>query len=159
MTLGELSDVDADVLVAESVASFVDDLSESGVDRDVASAATDEHMRRLLPDGVRTVGHRFRSVDDAGHRVGWLWFGPALESKADYCLFDIDIEHDERGRGLGRAALTMVISDLERTRDGRRLGLSVFDSNAAAVSLYQSLGFEFVDHGDGQREMWRHLRV
>ncbi|CAN5704561.1 hypothetical protein BH24ACT5_BH24ACT5_22370 [soil metagenome] len=157
VTLGQLSEADAGALVAESVASFIDDLVQSGVDRDVASRATDEHMRRLIPEGVRTEGHRFRSIDDAGRRVGQLWFGPAQDSAGDFYLFEIDIHDDARGRGLGRMAMKVVIRELEQASVDR-LGLHVFDSNSAAVALYESLGFETVDHGEGQREMWRQLR-
>jgi len=153
MTLEELSEVDAGVFVAESVSAFVADLVESGVDRDVAAAATDDYMGRLLPEGVRTDGHRFRGIEEAGRRVGRLWFGPIRESPGDCYLFEIDIEQEERGQGLGRMALELVISELQRSTFDR-LGLNVFDSNAAARALYESLGFEDGGHSDGGSEMW-----
>lgn len=158
MTLEELPEADAGVFVAESVTSFIDDLVESGVDRDVAAVATDDYMSRLLPDGVRTEGHRFRSIEDEGRRVGRLWFGPMPESPRDCYLFDIDVDEEMRGQGVGREAVKMVIGDMAHLNVGR-LGLNVFDSNAAAVALYESLGFETESQSDGRREMWLHLQA
>lgn len=157
-TLGELSAVDAEVFVATSVASFIDDLVESGTDRDAATNATDDYMRRLLPDGIRTEGHRFKSIRDEGREVGRLWFGPIRESPGDWYLFEIDIDEAERGHGIGRAALQQVISESDLPTNDR-LGLNVFDSNSAAIALYESLGFKSGTDGPGGREMWRELRA
>jgi len=79
------------------------------------------------------------------------------ESSGDCYLFDIDVDEEERGQGVGRVAVKMVISEVEHLNVDR-LGLNVFDSNAAAVVLYESLGFETVSHTDGQREIWLHLQ-
>jgi RimJ/RimL family protein N-acetyltransferase len=146
------------LFVAASVASFIDDLVESGADRDAATTATHDYMRRLLPDGIRTQGHRFRSIQDEGREIGRLWFGPIRESSGDWYLFEIDIDEEEQGHGLGRAALQEVISELDLpTVD--RLGLNVFDSNSAAGALYESLGSKAGTDSTGGREMWRELRV
>ena len=65
------------------------------------------------------------------------------EAPGDYYLFDIDVDEGQRGRGVGRLALEIVIRELKRS-DVARLGLSVFDPNAVAARLYVSLGFETV---------------
>ncbi|MDQ3543788.1 MAG: GNAT family N-acetyltransferase, partial [Actinomycetota bacterium] len=114
-------------------------------------------VHRLLPDGVRTEGHRFRWIEVVERRIGRLWSGPLPESSGDYYLFEIDIDEDERGQSLGREAIKVMIGELERENVGR-FGLSVFDSNTAAVTLYESLGFETRRDVDGQREMWLNLR-
>ena len=157
-TLGELSAVDAEAFVTTSVASFIDDLVESGTDRNAATDATDDYMRRLLPDGIRTKGHRFRSIRVEGREVGRLWFGPVRESPGDWYLFEIDIDEAERGHGNGRAALQEVISELDLPTTNR-LGLNVFDSNSAAIALYESLGFKAGTDSTGGREMWREFRA
>ncbi len=157
-TLADLSEADAEVFVAATIASFIDDLVESGADRDTATAAVDDSMRRLLPEGLRTEGHRFLSINDNGREVGRLWSGPVPESPGDWYLFYIEIDEDERGHGIGRAALEEVISELERSTVAR-LGLNVFGSNTAAVALYESLGFAAGTDSNGGREMWRDLRA
>jgi len=157
-TLADLSEADAEVFVAATIASFIDDLVESGADRGAATTAATDYLRRLLPEGARTEGHRFRSINDDGHEVGRLWFGPVPGSPGDWYLFDIEIDEDERGHGIGRAALEEVISELDRSTFAR-LGLNVFDSNTAAVALYESLGFAAGTDSNGGREMWRDLRA
>jgi len=90
--------------------------------------------------------------------VGRLWFGPVLEAPGDWYLYEVDVVEEERGHGIGRAALEEVISELDpATVD--RLGLNVFDSNTAAVALYESLGFETAQGSGGGREMWLELRA
>ena len=157
-TLGLLSEADARLFVARTVDSFIDDLVESGVDRNLAVAASADYIGQLLPDGVGTEGHRFRSIDDVGHSVGRLWFGRLRGSPGDWYVFEIDIDEGARGQGAGRRALQMVISEL-RILGADRLGLNVFDSNVTALALYESLGFQVVRHSDGQREMLLQLNV
>jgi len=157
-TLSELSATDAEAFVASSVAAFIDDLVENGAGRDAARSASDDHMRRLLPDGIRTDGHQFRSIHNEGREVGRLWFGPAPESPGDWYLFEIDIDEEERGHGIGRAALQEVISELDRATVDR-LGLNVFENNSAALALYESLGFKASTDSTGGREMWLELRA
>ncbi|MEL6891104.1 MAG: GNAT family N-acetyltransferase [Actinomycetota bacterium] len=152
-TLRDLSVIEAEAFVSTSVETFVGELVASGVDRARATRATDDHMRRVLPDGVRTAGHQFRSVDDEGRRVGRLWFGPMPDSPGDWFLFEISLEEESRGGGIGRSAMEQVIDELERLEAGR-LGLHVFDANTAAIARYESLGFQAGDRGAVGREMW-----
>ncbi|MEO6651350.1 MAG: GNAT family N-acetyltransferase [Ilumatobacteraceae bacterium] len=156
ISLEQLSETDADAFLTETIASFVEELVDSGAGRDVAQAATDEFLAWLLPDGVQTAGHRFAAVHDDGRRVGRLWFGPR-ESPSDSDLFDIDIDIEDRDRGFGRSAIELVMSELRRS-GADRLGLNVFESNTAAVALYESLGFERRGRNDGGTEMWLQLR-
>ena len=56
-------------------------------------------------------------------------------------VYDIEIDPEHRGRGLGRDA--MRLAEEEARRLGRqRIKLNVFARNAVARALYLSLGFE-----------------
>ena len=56
-------------------------------------------------------------------------------------MYDIEIDPEHRGRGLGRD--TMLLAEVEARRLGRRrIRLNVFARNAVARALYLSLGFE-----------------
>ncbi len=55
-------------------------------------------------------------------------------------LFNIAVDPDYQRQGLGRALLEHLIDELEKTRRAT-LWLEVRASNAAAIALYESLGF------------------
>ncbi|MGB3734384.1 MAG: GNAT family N-acetyltransferase, partial [Ilumatobacter sp.] len=156
LTFRDARGSEADELLTNSLAAFVDELVEQGADRDRAADATDEYTHRLMPDGIGTTGHRFRWIDRAGIQVGWLWHGPMPGSPGDHYLFEIEVDEDARRTGVGRQAIQMLIGEVERT-GAARLGLNVFDSNSEGLALYRSLGFETVDQRNGQHEMWRRL--
>ena len=66
-----------------------------------------------------------------------------LADRAAVRLARVAIAPELRGRGLGREMLSLA---LERARDGgaRSVDLYVFDFNAPARTLYESLGFRHV---------------
>jgi ribosomal protein S18 acetylase RimI-like enzyme len=153
LTLDELDAGDAEAFVAATAASFIADLVESGVEAETAKAATDSLMESLLPAGVRTEGHQFRSINQAGRRLGRYWCGPVHDSPGDWFLFEIAIDEGLRGHGVGRTALEAVISELDEA-GVNRLGLNVFESNTAAIALYRSLGFTAERTSSSSHEMW-----
>ena len=55
-------------------------------------------------------------------------------------LFNIAVDPDYQRQGLGRALLEHLIDELEK-RGVATLWLEVRASNAAAIALYESLGF------------------
>ncbi len=97
----------------------------------------------LLPDGARTRGHVFWIAQSPSEDlVGGLWLGPGPGmSEDERFLFDIYVEPEHRGHGVGR---WMLETALERARKQRfaRVALHVLRDNVPALSLYRSLGFE-----------------
>jgi mycothiol synthase len=96
---------------------------------------------------------------DLERRMGWDWFDPeglrmAWESDRLVAfnwtkmhedgtgeIFVIATDEAARGRGLGRAVALDGLWDLWSRRGAYRAALFVDGSNAAAVSLYEDLGF------------------
>ena len=99
----------------------------------------------LLPQGVSTPGHDlFIGLVD-GEEVGFLWLftDPALQPPETF-IYDIEVVEGRRGQGHGR--------DLLEAAEGwcadhsiAVLKLHVFGSNDAAISLYESSGFEITN--------------
>lgn len=56
-------------------------------------------------------------------------------------VWDIAIDADKRGRGLGRPAM-LLGEEYARARGAHTLGLSVAGFNTGARGLYESLGYE-----------------
>jgi ribosomal protein S18 acetylase RimI-like enzyme len=139
-------------LTAQELAEYVDYV------RDMHAAELREHLflaeeaaiarayksaAEAFPDGTVAVGNWLFAVEDGeGTRVGILWLGEPSDGAADSLwVFDIEIDPEHRGRGLGRD--TMLLAEAEARRLGRtRLRLNVFARNAVARALYLSLGFE-----------------
>jgi GNAT superfamily N-acetyltransferase len=78
---------------------------------------------------------------------------------AEDCLLeDLFVREDARGSGLGRALAEAVI-DLARTRGCRRVELDANEDNAAALALYDSLGFDAQDDRYGGRNLFMRLHL
>lgn len=113
------------------------------LDAEAAAARAERSAADAFPDGVPAPGQWLYAVEDGeGTRVGLLWLGEPYDGGADALwVYDIEIEADHRGRGLGRD--TMLLVEAEARRLGRqRIKLNVFAGNAVARALYRSLGYE-----------------
>ncbi|MGI5487822.1 GNAT family N-acetyltransferase [Microtetraspora malaysiensis] len=126
-----------------SRAEYAKDLVASGQTSEDADRHADESMARFFPSGAPTPGHVvFDVVDDAGVVVGYLWIGPDTSGDAGaWWVWDIVIDADRRGRGLGRRAMVLG-EEYARAQGAHTLGLSVFGFNTGARGLYESLGYE-----------------
>ena len=78
------------------------------------------------------------SVDDEGGGIrGYAILMPAADEAE---LLNIGVAQAEQRKGLGRAMLSEMLN-LARAKQLRRVFLEVRSSNAAAISLYRSAGF------------------
>jgi diamine N-acetyltransferase len=92
-----------------------------------------------------------------GEMVGFLSLGaPDDSGRAWVSLLMID--RRRQGRGYGRAAMLRAI-EFCRESGASQLGLSVQRGNAAAIRLYESLGFAFAGAPDEQGEITGWLRL
>jgi GNAT superfamily N-acetyltransferase len=94
-----------------------------------------------LPDGMRSPGHDLFVATVDGEVVGnlWLFTDPSLPSR-DTFIYDIEINGEHRGKGLGRALLEAAESWCA-THGVTTLRLNVFAPNTTARALYESAGF------------------
>lgn len=121
---------------------YAKDLVALGQTSEDAYRHADESMARSFPSGTPTPEHVvFDVVFDAGVSVGYLWIGPdASEDAGAWWIWDIVIDADKRGRGLGRTAMVLG-EEYARAQGAHTLGLSVFGFNTGARGLYESLGY------------------
>lgn len=97
----------------------------------------------LLPGGRASDGHQLFRVRTGDVPIGWLWLGPHPRTATATWVYDIEIDPEYRGRGLGRA--TMLAAEVVARRSGHtEIGLNVFGHNARAEHLYRSLGYRIV---------------
>ena len=113
------------------------------LDEAAANARADRGATGAFPDGTVAPGHWIYAVEDGeGTRVGHLWLGEPFDGEAESVwVYDIEIDPEHRGRGLGRDAMLLAEAQA-RLHGRRRIKLNVFARNAIARALYRSLGFE-----------------
>lgn len=110
----------------------------AGMTREAAEQKAAADVASVLPDGLATEGVRFWAIeDDSGRVVGAVFLGIR---QGDAWLYDIVVNEEERGRGLGRAAMLALEAEIRSLGFGT-VGLNVWGGNEVARSLYRSLGY------------------
>ena len=97
----------------------------------------------LLPQGLATPRMLILvAVDDSDRPLGRVWVGlDHPRGTADTAfLYDIELEAEHRGRGLGKALLGAT-EEAVREAGVAALELNVFGSNGGAIALYRSAGY------------------
>lgn len=127
---------------AASEAAFADDLVASGrYSPEDAAVESHRQMVQELPDGIASAGQELFVAEVDGVEVGVLWLGMRTRGGRPHAfVLDIEVGAEHRRRGYGRAM--MLAAEREAVRLGAEsIGLHVFGFNAAAIRLYESLGY------------------
>ena len=145
MTLRSMSVAEFEAWRETSIESYANDVAQAtGRDPALVVAQAADQFRELLPDGLDTQRTWImRVLDSGGSDVGFLWIGPHPDGADKAYVYDIAIDENQRGRGLGRA--TMIAAEgICRDAGVAEIGLSVFGFNNTARTLYDSLGYRVV---------------
>jgi ribosomal protein S18 acetylase RimI-like enzyme len=126
--------------LAQSRAAYVAERIASGDSPAEAEANAASVLERLAPGGIPAPGQLLGYVRSTGSVVGHLWLGPVGAEPTRWWVWDVAIEPEFRGRGLGRAAMELA-DRLARANGATTIGLNVFGSNEVARGLYTSLGY------------------
>ena len=111
-----------------------------GLDRTVALRLAEETFPVSLAAVAEGGQAMFRAVHE-GVDVGWLWLGSPPAGGPGLYVYDVEVDEEHRGEGLGRAIM-LAAEEVTREHGHDRLGLNVFGWNHRAESLYRSLGYE-----------------
>jgi RimJ/RimL family protein N-acetyltransferase len=129
----------------QAIAGYAADKMKAGNDTEnEAIERSKKEFDSLLPDGLKTKGHRLFSVVDegTGQKVGMVWYGdPPGRTNDMIWIYDIRIDASQRGKGYGTAVLKLV-EDGARELGKKRVGLHVFGHNYRAMKLYEGLGYK-----------------
>jgi L-amino acid N-acyltransferase YncA len=118
---------------------------------------TSEQARDLWrerPPGLTVV------LEEDGHVLGTAKMGPNRPSRGDHVgTASFMVDPATSGRGVGRALATYVV-DWHRTQGYAGIQFNaVVETNAAAVHLWRSVGFEVIGTVPGAFRSARHGRV
>lgn len=141
VTLREMDPTLRAELLARMLDDYVAQLVERGVDEEQARArARGQHEAAFPPDGSATA-HRMFAILADGAAAGHLWMGPDGSGRDDaWFVWSIEVDQAFQHRGIGRRAMQLG-EDYARERGADQIGLNVMGDNAAALALYESLGY------------------
>ncbi len=103
---------------------------------------SDQFQRERLSNDYKP--QWFNWIYSDGNKVGVLCYKPYSNA---YHVHLLIIFPEYQRKGLGKSAMNYVRAIAEK-EDKTRITLSSFASNAAAISLYQSLGYKEIDRED-----------
>ena len=128
-----------------SRSEYESDLVATGETAQAARQRAEASLDSAFPLGKPAPDNAvFDVADEAGTIVGYLWVGRSTSGDSQsWWIWDVVINSDQRGKGLGRATMQMA-EEYARSQGAVTLGLSVFGFNHAARRLYDSLGYETV---------------
>lgn len=78
--------------------------------------------------------------------VGFLMYNSVQEELDAYWVYRIMIHKDFQGKGIGKMATKLMISEMAKLPNAKRIVVGYHPENGGAHQLYASLGF--IDHGD-----------
>lgn len=133
--------------ILSSQRDYAASLVSTGESPEEAAAHAQRSSDESFPDGAPLPNHHVFDVVSDGITgkagvVGYLWIGPMSDGALDtWWIWDIQINEEHRGKGLGRATMTLA-EDAVTGFGGSSIGLNVFRYNTPAIHLYESLGYE-----------------
>ena len=128
---------------ARSAHDYAQEIAESGqLDPEAAAKRAAAEFAELLPDGPDSPGmHLWTAETGAGERIGLGWIELRQRgSGTSAWIYDIQVDAARRGEGWGRR-LMEALHDAARELGATTISLNVFGHNAAAIRLYESLGY------------------
>jgi ribosomal protein S18 acetylase RimI-like enzyme len=136
-----MTQAEYDRWLPEAMVGYAEDMIGSGVDSETAHAKSARDFPTFLPNGLATEGQLLYTVVADGGAVGVLWLTERdVDMGRSLFILDVQIDEEQRGRGLGRAAMLLVEEEARR-RGLERVTLNVFGGNDVARNLYRSLGY------------------
>ncbi|WP_075979934.1 GNAT family N-acetyltransferase [Bacillus massilinigeriensis] len=78
--------------------------------------------------------------------VGFLMFNSVQEELDGYWVYRIMVDKNFQGKGIGKAATKLMISEMAKLPNAKKIVVGYHPENLGAQNLYSSLGF--VDNGD-----------
>lgn len=111
-----------------------------------------EQEEYLEPNAVSIAQSKFEPTLKAyaiyfeGKVVGFLMFNSVQEELDGYWVYRIMVDKEFQGKGIGKAATNLMISEMAKLPDAKKIVVGYHPENFGAHNLYSSLGF--IDNGD-----------
>ncbi|MGW6983204.1 N-acetyltransferase family protein [Streptomyces sp. NPDC054932] len=144
LTVRRLTEEEYPAWYAAEEAAYIADIVRSGtLTPEQARMKSDQDFARYLPQGYVTPGHAFYVMEADGGAVGTGWVNHGFLPGVTFG-FSLEVYEDHRGKGYGRAAMT--VGEWATRQGGDEVMMfNVMGGNEVAMSLYDSTGFAVLD--------------
>ena len=78
--------------------------------------------------------------------VGFLMYNSVQEELDGYWIYRIMVDKEFQGKGIGKAATKLMIAEMAKLPNARKIIVGYHPNNMGAHNLYSSLGF--IDNGN-----------
>lgn len=92
-------------------------------------------------DGQRS---RALTMTDGDDIVGYITLRIPADDSTEQRLGFVIVDDSKRGRGLGKALVSMAVKYVYETLGATKVSLGVFENNPSAIHCYESAGFRRV---------------
>jgi GNAT superfamily N-acetyltransferase len=120
---------------------YREELIDAGNSPEEAESNIERNRSQLFVGDDLAEGQFIFDVLRGDEKIGTLWLG--IRSGSDWWIYDIIVDEEHRGTGLGRPTLRAA-EEYVLAHGGTRLGLNVFGPNTVARHLYDAVGYEVV---------------
>lgn len=128
---------------------------EKGIGKEEALMETEEGLKRMLPNGMKTLDNYLMIVErqEDSVTVGYMWY-MYDHRKTDTYLFlcDFFIFEEERQKGYGKEALCEM-DEAARQLSCKKCVLFVGNENMSARKLYEKCGYIYRNERENGRYM------
>ncbi|OWR30835.1 GNAT family N-acetyltransferase [Saccharibacillus sp. O23] len=144
-----MSEEEFRIFRARAVIEYAEDKVKAGVwAEEEARELSEDTYSRYLPDGTATREHYLYTIywGKKQQNVGCIWLHvPDAPAGKRAFLYEIRIEDDVQGLGLGQAAMH-ALDETARSLGASSIGLHVFGHNPAALHVYEKAGYVVTDY-------------
>jgi GNAT superfamily N-acetyltransferase len=120
--------------------SYRKDLLDAGNSPEAAEENIQRNRAQLLVGDELAEGQFVFDVLNGDEKVGILWLAKRPGAVSEWWIYDIVIDEEFRGTGLGRPTLHAA-EEFAAAHGATQLGLNVFGPNAVARHLYDAAGY------------------
>ncbi|MFF2753021.1 GNAT family N-acetyltransferase [Psychrobacillus sp. NPDC058041] len=111
-----------------------------------------EQKEYMEPNAISIAQSKFEptlkpyAIYDEEKIVGFLMYNTVQEELDGYWVYRIMVDKEHQGKGIGKAATKLMISEIAKLPNAKKIVVGYHPENFGAHNLYSSLGF--IDNGD-----------
>ncbi|MGG0176484.1 GNAT family N-acetyltransferase [Gottfriedia acidiceleris] len=112
----------------------------------------EDQKSHIEPNAISIAQSKFEpslkpyAIHFEGKAVGFLMFNTTEEELDGYWIYRIMVDKNFQQKGLGKIATQLMIDEMIKQTNAKRIVVGYHPENLGAHNLYSSIGF--IDHGD-----------